>query len=152
MPPERVASNGDPIGSNEALRPQPGKGRQLILQMVCRQKPNQSGGAGRSAALPFGRVDLIADIRPSRRTEALAPSVGSEEHPAMRGEYWTEGFECVLAEHAWRASVVVNDSWKWPYSFRLEHHSVKGEPSAGKRDDIRLNHKGRGHNQRKDQQ
>ena len=102
----------------------------------CRQRLGHRRGASRDAASLFGRRDLIADVRTSRRTQTLTSPVRSEEYPSAACERRTERLECLFAQHARRASVVVHDCGKRPCAFWLVHDSVKRELPTRKRDDI----------------
>lgn len=46
--------------------------------------------------------------------QALTASVRSEEYPPSACEYWPEGIECLLTEHAARATMVLEYCRRWP--------------------------------------
>ena len=77
----------------------------------------------------------------------MTSPIGSEEDPSMACEYRAKRIECLLAQHACGASVVINDGGKWSGSFRLIQNSMKREIATWKRDNIR-----RGQNKGRKQQ
>ena len=110
---ERIPADRDPVRANERLFSQPGKRRQLVVQVIGLQEPNQCGRAGSDAALLPGGVNLIADERAGGRAQPLPAAVRPEEHPSATREDGTERLECVPAEHPGSAAVVVDNSRKW---------------------------------------
>jgi hypothetical protein len=115
----------------------PGKRCQLIVQVIGLEQADHRRRRGRSAATFLRCVDFIADVRTGRSAQALTSSVWPEEHPPVSCERRAEGFKRLRAQHARRASVVIEQDGKRSGAVRLIHHAVKSKRAAWKRDDIR---------------
>jgi hypothetical protein len=68
----------------------------------------------------------------------LAAPVRREENPSAAREYRSDGRKGVLAEHAWRAAVVVENRRKWSFAIGFVQYSAQRTLSVGKCDGLRF--------------
>src|SRR6266404_2801318 len=105
--------------------------------MIRLQQSHHRCSSRRDASGFLGSCDLVANIRTNGGTQSLPPPVRSKEYPPMACEHWTQRGECLLAHHARRASVVINNRGKRSSSFGFIEHSVQSNLSTWKCDGFR---------------
>src|SRR6266481_7112891 len=99
------------------------------------QSHHRCGGRGDASSF-LGGGDLVANIRTNGGAQSLPPPVRSKEYPSMACEHRTERGKCLLAHHARRAPVVINNCGKGSSSFGFIEHSVESNLSTWKCDGL----------------